>query len=927
MKTLLLSLISCGLAGWLTSGRAADALTEELQRGVLAEEVNRDLTAAVQAYRAVISQHDEQSRVVATALYRLGECQRKLGQTNEAIGAYQRLLRDYPGEAALARLSRENLAAFGLKPPANAEPTPAALPAAARLSAADADSLREEIKLVEQERLTARKRVENGKGTPDEVRQAELESLRLQRQLPENAARARQVELVKKEVTLAEQALAEVKAKIQVGVVPPLDEVPARRALLGLQRELRAAEALPEAGAPSGRTVSASSPTDAPNAEEAIEIARLQTLFRNSPDLINAPGRNDLTPLQSAASLGQLGVTRFLLDQGADANGTGTDKGSLTPLHYAALNGHKAVVELLLARGADVNAGNAGTPTGVTALHLAVNGGHRAVVQSLLAAKPDLDAVSTSIRPFKGRPDPGLTPLMVAIRNRSVPLVEALLAAGAGVNKTGTAGSSPLMVACERGPVAVVELLLRAKAEVNQRDPNGGTALHAAVGGDQPEIIALLLARGAEVNTSSTEGYTPAHTAALSRSTATVAALLKARPDLNRLTQGGLTPLHLALGGRASEEGGNPEIVRLLMEGGADINRPIAATGRSPLHLAVQRNSVELCQVVLAGKPNLETQDNDGLTPLQQAASREKSDLVRLLLEAGANPNPAFWQGGDRPLHWAARRGDEAMVQLLLQHGADVNALNEAGQTPLSMLLGNSDAPQPVQRPGTAARNNRVIELLRKAGADESFHLRDAISVRRPNGVPEIVFRRQGSDRNRFTLLETIAVLYGGNRGVRSGPGKPWAFPDFARITLIRLVEGQPKPSRLDAAAILESRDPGRDVPLAWGDLLEIPEADHPVEAEWGGLSEAAIETLSRAVSRRVTVVVQGESKTIALTLTNGQAVPTLAGRERLPGSLPSFDPSKDAFWLPGAVLASRMVRTSSDLSRVRVKRTDPRSG
>ena len=79
----------------VTPLRSADALTEALQKGLFEEEANQNLDAAIKAYQDVLSRADEQRRVAATALFRLAECYRKQGKTNEASAEYRRLVRDY----------------------------------------------------------------------------------------------------------------------------------------------------------------------------------------------------------------------------------------------------------------------------------------------------------------------------------------------------------------------------------------------------------------------------------------------------------------------------------------------------------------------------------------------------------------------------------------------------------------------------------------------------------------------------------------------------------------------------------------------------------------------------------------------------------------------------------------------------------------
>ena len=107
MKTSLTVLL---LAGVIASTRLASAAEPAgggfLQKGLYEEEANHDLKAAIEAYQAVVTQFDAQRPATATAIFRLGECYRKQGKTNEAAAFYQRILRDFADQTELARLSR-----------------------------------------------------------------------------------------------------------------------------------------------------------------------------------------------------------------------------------------------------------------------------------------------------------------------------------------------------------------------------------------------------------------------------------------------------------------------------------------------------------------------------------------------------------------------------------------------------------------------------------------------------------------------------------------------------------------------------------------------------------------------------------------------------------------------------------------------------
>jgi hypothetical protein len=93
--------------------RAADPLSEAFQRGLLAEETRADFQAASAAYGEVIRLADAQRDLIATALFRLSETQRRLSRTNDAIAGYRRLIREFGTQTNLVVLATERLQALG----------------------------------------------------------------------------------------------------------------------------------------------------------------------------------------------------------------------------------------------------------------------------------------------------------------------------------------------------------------------------------------------------------------------------------------------------------------------------------------------------------------------------------------------------------------------------------------------------------------------------------------------------------------------------------------------------------------------------------------------------------------------------------------------------------------------------------------------
>src|SRR5947199_3859078 len=114
MKTKLIAAVMGSLISLAQPGRAAtNDLSAALQRGLFEEEANHNLDAAIQAYQSVINQYDKDRKLAATAIFRLGESYRKQGKTNEATAQYERVLREFSDQSALADLSRKNVGLGG----------------------------------------------------------------------------------------------------------------------------------------------------------------------------------------------------------------------------------------------------------------------------------------------------------------------------------------------------------------------------------------------------------------------------------------------------------------------------------------------------------------------------------------------------------------------------------------------------------------------------------------------------------------------------------------------------------------------------------------------------------------------------------------------------------------------------------------------
>ena len=125
---------------------------------------------------------------------------------------------------------------------------------------------------------------------------------------------------------------------------------------------------------------------------------------------------------------------------------------------------------------------------------------------------------------------------------------------------------------------------------------------------------------------------------------------------------------------------GREEVVRLLLEAGADTEWRDDDFERTALHLAAQYNRSEVVRILLEFGADMEAVDGEGAGPLHLAAQGGHTAVAQLLLDSGAD-NEAEDRWSQRPLHYAAENDRLSVVQLLVEAGVDKNALDEAGRT------------------------------------------------------------------------------------------------------------------------------------------------------------------------------------------------------------------------------------------------------
>lgn len=299
----------------------------------------------------------------------------------------------------------------------------------------------------------------------------------------------------------------------------------------------------------------------------------------------------------------------------------------------------------------------------------------------------------------------GMTALLLASRQGHEAAAERLLASGAEVNQVaGGSKTSPLLIASMNGHWDLAMRLLEEGADPNlAAEPSNVTPLYAVLNlawaprssYPQPdaqrqqkvthyELLRALLEAGAEPNVR----------------LASKVWFMGYNFDRSSIDETGATPFWRAA------YGSDVEAMKLLRSYGADPNMPSLNTGERPPVEAQRARELK----DISGKPPVEVGE-PAMTPLHAATGAGYGEgfaandhrnhpagfmpaVKYLVEECGADVN-AIDQEGSTPLHNAAARGDVEMIEYLVSKGADVTIINREGRSTADMANGPVQRVQP----------------------------------------------------------------------------------------------------------------------------------------------------------------------------------------------------------------------------------------
>ena len=473
------------------------------------------------------------------------------------------------------------------------------------------------------------------------------------------------------------------------------------------------------------------------------------------------------TPLHEAARMGHTDVIQVLLDAGADIYLQ--DKNNATALDIAIEKGYVEIAKTLKDADGLINKDNK------SSLKSAVSNGNTEMVKIITEylienARKKERSIYPSINYNIDNYDHyaaidnithGTSLLHVAAANGYTEIAKLLVQAGAYVMAQNNDSKTPIDLAYEQGHVSLAQMLEKT------------LKLHeAAVTGDAEKVKELLAAGvltdaqdsvGATVLYRVIEGYVESLDSFDIEETLypvaeghmdVVRALIEAGAKVDSFTRwegtsrgfmhrslnfSNATPLHVAA------MAGRPEIVRLLIEAGKDINGYLDFRNHRNYHnalsLGLEENpNQEVAKLLIQAGAEVNAVNGLEETPLHTVATMHEDvtmsiNIATALINAGANLNSKTsrlssfsFRVGYTPLHTAASVNHIEMVKLLIKHGANINSKDEADNSPLHLAIYNG--------------HGKLAKLLIESGAyihSRNYNDNLPIQMAAYAGLPEVI--------------------------------------------------------------------------------------------------------------------------------------------------------------------------------------------
>lgn len=227
----------------------------------------------------------------------------------------------------------------------------------------------------------------------------------------------------------------------------------------------------------------------------------------------------------------------------------------------------------------------------------------------------------------------------------------------------------------------MLDCLIQHGANINGCDEDKGTALHYAAFDGSEKALQRLLKQGAQPNALNKDKLTPLHIAAQYGNDAAVATLLETPSiEVDLINPcGSYTPFLTAV------KYGHFAVVQRLIDR-ANVNH-INDAGDSALHLAAEYGYEDIIRLLLENGADANYQDKSGATPMFRAAAYGREKALLLLLKNNTQYMDRQNAFGDTALHMATKFARIATVKILLANHANMDMLNQDDETPIHLAI------------------------------------------------------------------------------------------------------------------------------------------------------------------------------------------------------------------------------------------------
>ncbi len=433
------------------------------------------------------------------------------------------------------------------------------------------------------------------------------------------------------------------------------------------------------------------------------------------------------------------------------------DNAGRTPLAIAVESNRVDNVEYLLNMGADVN----GTDHNGVDLILVAYGKNRAMLNLFITKGARLDV----------RAPDGKTLLLMSLEQNDTQLLKLLTEKGANVNEKQANGKYPLEFAIEKRSYNNAKLLLDNRAEHGVRTEKGNPLLALAIEKKSDSIAKLLLDKGADPNGRDASNRLHLQQAFDENQPAIFKELLDHNAEANAKDSAGASILAQAA------EKNRPVFMSYLFEKNVELN-PQDANSNTPLIVATWKGYYQPVKLLLDKGAAVNHRGQEGETALFKTidAPYNAANLITLLAKQGGDVK-AVNGAGDTLLHRSVKARKFGLFEQFLKLGADPNVANKSGDT-LLMQLSNIDPPsgKGAGYARMAAENRDSLKLIRallKNGADPNVMNRfgqSALNSSRVKRNVDIVKELLGSgakvnlqDKSGNTVLKKEVMDYVGN--------------------------------------------------------------------------------------------------------------------------------------------------------------------